>query len=104
MGFAAMQSPQNLRLRRSEASAYLKVTHGIERKPTTLAKYASCGGGPKFEYIGKVPVYTPAELDAWAKSILSGVCATTADKPRVDRGSKGRPPEHEHGVPDTRQE
>jgi hypothetical protein len=99
-----MQSPQNLRLRRNEASVYLKVTHGIERKPTTLAKYASCGGGPKFEYIGKIPVYTPAELDAWAKSILSGVCATTSDRPRVDRGSKGQADMPGQRVQDTRQE
>ena len=41
-----MQTERCCRLRRAEASAYLKEKHGIDRAPTTLAKYAVVGGGP----------------------------------------------------------
>jgi hypothetical protein len=76
-----MQTQQHVRLRREEASEYLKSVHGIVRKISTLSKYASVGGGPKFEYVGRVPTYRPAELDAWARSLLSGPCSKAADRP-----------------------
>jgi hypothetical protein len=66
-----MDHLQYPRHRRSEASVYLKVTWGIDRKPATLAKYASRGSGPKIEYAGHVPLYPQPDLDAWAKSLLS---------------------------------
>ena len=76
-----LQSPQCSRLLRHEASVYLKATWGIDRKPSTLAKYASVGGGPKFEYAGRIPIYPQDELDAWARLILSPLCSSTADRP-----------------------
>jgi hypothetical protein len=69
------------RFRRNEASAYLKATWGIERKSSTLAKYASLGGGPKYEYVGRVPLYQQDQLDIWARSIFSPLCGSTTDKP-----------------------
>jgi hypothetical protein len=82
---------QPVRLRRNEACEYLKSVHGIDRKPSTLAKYANLGGGPKFEYVGKIPTYTPAELDAWALSVLSGPCSKAAERPDRVRDSAARP-------------
>jgi hypothetical protein len=76
-----MVSTQCRRFRRDEASAYLKQSWGLDRKTSTLAKYASLGGGPKFEYAGRVPIYPQNELDTWAQSILSGLCSSTAEKP-----------------------
>ena len=67
------------RHRRNEASAYLKSTWGIDRKPSTLAKYATVGGGPRFEHAGRVPLYPQPELDAWAASILSPLKSSTSD-------------------------
>jgi hypothetical protein len=74
-------------LRRKAASKYLHDVHGVERAPSTLAKYAVIGGGPVFQCIGRDPVYTPANLDAWVASKLSGPMRSTSDK---------RPEEREH--------
>jgi hypothetical protein len=92
-----MQSPNVVRLRRNEASTYLQTEYGISRTPATLTTLASRGGGPKFEYVGKIPTYRPAELDAWARSILSGPWSRAADRP-----DRNREAEHEHDVQDTR--
>src|SRR3954468_14488172 len=56
------------RLRRAEASAYLKQTWGLSYGARTLAKLATIGGGPPMEYAGRIPLY-PVEdgLDAWAR-------------------------------------
>jgi hypothetical protein len=87
-----MSTQQHVRLRREEASEYLKSVHGIVRKISTLSKYASVGGGPKFEYVGRVPTYRPAELDAWARSLLSGPCSKAAERPdRTVQSSARRP-------------
>ena len=67
------------RLRRPEASAYLKERWGIDRKPSTLAKLACLGGGPRFEHAGRFPLYPEPELDAWALSILSPLKSSTSD-------------------------
>ncbi len=37
------------RLRRWEAAEYLRLVHGIEVAPATLAKWATVGGGPAFK-------------------------------------------------------
>jgi hypothetical protein len=74
-----MTVPQYRRLRRVEASAYLKEKWGIERKASTLAKLAVIGGGPRFESANRVPLYPEPELDRWATSIISPVKRSTAD-------------------------
>lgn len=67
-------------LRRAEASTYLKERHGIDRKPSTLAKLAVIGGSPPFRHAGRYPIYSLEDLDSWAASILSGKKRTTSDK------------------------
>ena len=58
-------------LRRKAASEYLHETHGLDRAPSTLAKLAVTGGGPTFRRMGRVPIYTPQDLDAWVEFKLS---------------------------------
>lgn len=58
------------RLRRPDASRYLKEEHGIERAPATLAKLAVTGGGPEYELDGRYPLYRAVKLDEWVASRL----------------------------------
>jgi hypothetical protein len=67
------------RLRRVEASAYLNEKWGIARAPSTLAKLACIGGGPRFESANRTPLYREDELDTWAQSILSPLKHSTSD-------------------------
>jgi hypothetical protein len=78
-----MVIPTYRRLRRSEASAYLREKYGINRKPNTLAKLAVIGGGPRFQLANRVPLYPEPELDRWAESILSPLMSSTSDSGRV---------------------
>jgi hypothetical protein len=55
------------RLRRREASTYLEEVHGLQEAPSTLAKKACLGGGPVFEYFGRIPYYRPVSLDHYAE-------------------------------------
>lgn len=71
---------QNKRLRRSMASAYLKEMYGIDRTPGTLAKLAVTGGGPRFQHVGRIPLYPTDELDKWAESILSPLRSSTTER------------------------
>ena len=83
-----MDASQCQRLRRAAASEYLRAKYSIERAPSTLAKLAVVGGGPRFQKAGRVPLYPVAELDAWALSILSPLKASTSDTgSRVEPGS-----------------
>ena len=74
------------RLRRAEASAYLKQTWGLSYGTRTLAKLATIGGGPPMEYAGRIPLY-PVEdgLDAWALAKI---------EPRVNSTSERRARQH----------
>ncbi len=67
------------RLRRTEASEYLKEIWGIDRAPSTLAKLATLGGGPRFRRANRIPLYPPEFLDEWARSILSPPLNSTSD-------------------------
>ena len=68
---ATTGQPQARFLTRREASAYLWERHQIQRSPRTLQKLASLGGGPLFRKIGRQPVYTPRDLDRWARALVS---------------------------------
>ena len=74
------------RLRRTEASTYLKETWGLSYGSRTLAKLATIGGGPPMEYAGRIPLY-PVEdgLDAWALAKI---------EPRVNSTSERRVRQH----------
>jgi hypothetical protein len=67
------------RLRRREASTYLKEVHGLHVSPATLAKQACLGGGPVFEYFGRFPYYETKNLDRHAEVGLSGPRRSTSD-------------------------
>jgi hypothetical protein len=68
---ASITSAPPRRLRRVEASRYLKEQHGLDYKPNTLAKLFTIGGGPLVRKSGRVPLYEVASLDLWAESQLS---------------------------------
>jgi len=66
------------RLSRREASDFLKE-RGFKIAATTLAKYASVGGGPLFESFGTRTLYTPAALLQWVADRTSKPHRTTSD-------------------------
>src|SRR5262245_58844586 len=69
-------------LRRQQASRYLLETYGVHCALATLAQYACRGGGPTFQYIERVPYYTPANLDKWITGRLG--------RPRVRSQQRNR--------------
>ena len=75
-----MHATKCRRLRRTEASAYLREEWGVVRAPSTLAKLACIGGGPRFESANRTPLYREEELDASAQSVLSPLKSSTSDK------------------------
>lgn len=65
-------------LRRQEAADYLNQQYGLYTRDT-LAKLAVSGDGPPYRLLGRFPVYTRDELDAWAEGRLSRPVRSTAD-------------------------
>ena len=65
-------------LRRDQAAEYLQNRVGAYTVET-LAKLACVGGGPKFRRIGRMPLYTPADLEAWIESRLSIAVGSTSE-------------------------
>jgi hypothetical protein len=43
-----------------------------------LAKWACTGGGPAFQRMNRIPLYTPAGLDAWALQKLGPTINNTS--------------------------
>jgi hypothetical protein len=66
-------------LRRADASRYLARIHGLSFATATLAKLAVIGGGPAFQRCGKIPLYNPTDLDAWAQAKLSKRVTSTSE-------------------------
>jgi hypothetical protein len=87
-----MQASTSKMLRRWDASNYLRDTHGVSRAPSTLSKLAVIGGGPVFRHIGRVPFYSPDDLDAWVKNVLSSPRRSTSDIPAKMRLRKRAAP------------
>lgn len=73
-----MNDNDGRRLRRAEASLYLKEAHGIHRATSTLAKLAVVGGGPRFQRVGRIPLYPIEELDHWAKGKIGPLLTSTS--------------------------
>lgn len=91
-------------LRRSAAAQYLRAKFGIGSS-ASLAKYACLGGGPRFHLCGRIPLYEPDDLDAWALSRIGEAMASTSDnpdhvKPRGGPGRGRRKPPGEHVAAD----
>ena len=57
-------------MRRTEAAQYAKEK-GLPVEPSTLAKYASQGAGPRFAKFGRIPVYKPEWMDDWIEQRLA---------------------------------
>jgi hypothetical protein len=66
-------------LRRAEAAEFLRDRFGIRIAPTTLAKLACLGGGPRFRKFGRWPLYPEEELISWAERRLSGIVSSTSE-------------------------
>jgi len=64
-------------LRRAAAAEYLRQ-HGFPVSRQTLAKLACRGGGPAFRRFGRVPLYAPCDLAAWATGRLGAAATSTA--------------------------
>ena len=73
---SALRKP---RLRRWEAADYLKIVHGIEVAPATLAKWASIGGGPSYQKVNRTPLYPTTELDSWAADKLGNTVSSSSE-------------------------
>ena len=66
-------------LRRKDAAQFLRERFGVG-SAATLAKLAVVGGGPPFRKLGRLPLYAPDDLEAWARAKISGPRASTSDK------------------------
>ena len=69
-GFCLPSHLRKPRLNRSEASEYLLLAHGITRSPSTLAKDAWRGDGPRYNKVNRSPLYPREALDTWASGKL----------------------------------
>ncbi len=79
------QLPAHLRkprLRRANVPEYLSLRYGFEIAATTLARYATVGGGPGFNKAGRIPLYPVAELDRWAVEKLGPVVRSSSEARR----------------------
>jgi len=65
-------------LRRDQAAQYIRDVWGIPCSPTWLAKLAVVGGGPVFRKAGRFPIYSAADLDAWAESRIGAPRRSTS--------------------------
>jgi len=83
---SALRKP---RLRRWEASEYLLLAHGITVAPSTLAKYVSVGGGPKYQKFNSngTPLYPKEELDLWARERLGEPIRHSSDAQASHNGA-----------------
>lgn len=63
-------------LSRPEAAEYVQG-RGLPCTKTTLAKFATVGGGPAYRRFGLRAVYTTDDLDRWIESRLSAPLAST---------------------------
>ena len=64
-------------LRRKDAATYLQERCGAYTAQT-LAKLACIGGGPTYRKMGRTPLYTIDDLEAWIASRMSGPIENTA--------------------------
>lgn len=79
--FGEAELPLHLRkprLRRWEATEYLRLVHGIEIAPATLAKWVTVGGGPEYQKLNRIPLYPVGSLDAWATGKLGALITTSS--------------------------
>jgi hypothetical protein len=66
------------RLTRREAAAFL-TARGYRVAENTLMKYATVGGGPRYEKFGRRALYTEANLLAWVSTKTSSAAAHSSE-------------------------
>ncbi|MGP9814433.1 hypothetical protein ACTZWT_23215 [Rhodopseudomonas sp. NSM] len=71
-------------LRRESAAEYLRERYGLRCSATTLKKYATAGGGPRFHRVNRTALYPIAELDRWAVQKLGPLRARASDRPHSE--------------------
>jgi hypothetical protein len=67
-------------LRATEAAFYLTEGCGIPTSVGHLANLRVKGGGPKFRYAGKWPLYKPSALDAYAEQLIGPEQTSTSSR------------------------
>ena len=65
-----MNNDERRFMRGKAAASYLREKYG-HGSPKTLAKLRVTGGGPLFHRVGRLIVYTPEALDAYAVAKIS---------------------------------
>jgi hypothetical protein len=75
----APANTSRLFLRRAESAAYVSTKFGFPCSKQWLAKLAVTGGGPLYRKAGRIPIYAPADLDAWAEARISSPRRSTSD-------------------------
>lgn len=65
-------------LSRRAAAQFIRA-RGIPSEPSTLAKYATIGGGPSMRKFGRRVLYEPTALSEWIEEKLSGPRRSTSD-------------------------
>lgn len=65
-------------LKRADAARHVREAWGLPCSPKWLAKLAVVGGGPIFRKAGKTPLYTSADLDAWAEARIGAAQRSTS--------------------------
>jgi hypothetical protein len=73
-----MNSPNYLR--RVDAARHVREAWGLPCSPRWLAKLAVTGGGPIYRKAGRTPIYSPADLDAWAEARIGAPRKSTSVK------------------------
>jgi hypothetical protein len=73
-----MNSPNYLR--RVDAARHVREAWGLPCSPRWLAKLAVTGGGPIYCKAGRTPIYSPADLDAWAEARIGAPRKSTSVK------------------------
>jgi hypothetical protein len=81
-------TPERL-LCRKEAATFLR-DHGYPVAVASLNKWACVGGGPRFRKFGRRPLYSPADLLAWAEARTSPPLHSTSDENITAQSEKQR--------------
>ncbi len=77
-------------LRRDDAARYVATTFGFPCSRQWLAKLAVVGGGPMFRKAGRTPLYSPADLDAWAVARIGAPQRSTSERAMPAGADNGR--------------
>ncbi len=70
-------------LSRTDAAQRVRELHGIPCEPSTLAKRATTGTGPTYRIIGGKAMYLDADVDSWARSLVSEPFRKASDAPII---------------------